>query len=135
MNARNAILVPAVALMCMSWTVQAQGNKAISFGGAIKAGPVSASGDGTHCYSAMPVLPISPVFCENKKSGETSFGVATPAGSLQMGGRGNDGRNNFIKIGSPTIGVNVGPQGSVKIQSPSITRSGITGSTTYDPNQ
>ena len=122
------------AFVCLNGEAQAGNtNKWFSFGGAMKAGPLSVSKDGTRCYSASPVLPVSPVACENKKTWETSFGITTPAGSLQTGGRGNDGMNNFIKLGTPTLGGVVGPQGSVKIRTPSFTRSGITGSTTYDP--
>lgn len=98
--------------------------------GSVKAGPVSVSPDGTKCFS-VPLLPISPAFCGNKKTGESSWGVSTPVGSLQLGGKGTDGKNNFIKVtgGAPTP---VTPQVGVKIPTPCLTRAGMTSATTLE---
>jgi hypothetical protein len=104
-----------------------------SFGASASTGPLSASKDGTKCVT-IPMGPIGPTFCSNKKEGESSFGVSTPIGSLQAGGKGSDGRNNFIEVGAgPSVG-GFGAEGSVRIPTPSFTRAGITGGTTYDPN-
>ena len=117
------------SLIAMTAITTTQAGGGPTFGISAKAGPISASPDGTKCVSVLPVSPISPVFCENKKTGETSWGVSTPVGSLQLGGKGTDGKNNFIKITvSPPMPVT--PQGSVKVPTPSLTRSGITGATT-----
>ena len=94
------------------------------FGTSIKAGPISVSKDGTQCYS-IPFLPITPVACENKRTGETSAGVGIAGFSLSVGGKGPTGSNNFIKIGAG-LDTPVTSQVSVKIPSPSYTRSGIT---------
>lgn len=122
-------IAAASLAMAMAMTAQAGGSPKV--GVSAKVGPVSASPDGTKCVAVLPVSPISPVFCENKKTGETSWGVSTPVGSLQLGGNGTDGKNNFIKItgSAPTP---VSPQGSVKIPTPSLTRSGMTGATTLE---
>jgi hypothetical protein len=118
-------------LLAVGVTAVAQGGDAVKPSVAAKVGPVSVSPDGTRCVT-VPVGPISPTFCENKKTGETSFGVSTPAGSLQVGGRGSSGSNNFIKVGAPSVPGVVGVQGSVKVKTPSLTRSGITSATTLE---
>lgn len=123
------LTVSGVALLVGGFVLAGDANKPVSFGTNLKVGPLSASPDGTRCI-AIPIFPISPVFCNNSGNGEDAFGVSTPFGSLVTGGRGKDGKNNFVKIGSPILigvdGLPIGPQVSVKITTPSFTRSGIT---------
>jgi len=119
-------------MVCLLCGTGVFGQKKTSFGTSVSVGPVSVSKDGTKCVT-IPVAPVSPTFCENKKTGESSFGVSTPVGSLQTGGRGTDGKNNFVEVGAGPSANIVGVEGSVRISTPSLTRSGITGGTTYDP--
>lgn len=129
MKATNPLMA---ALLLVCGVGIAGADDRIKTGVAAHVGPLSASPDGTKCIK-IPIGPgFSAIGCENKKTGETSFGVGTPAGSLQVGGRGPDGKNNFVKLGTPTYGGAVGMSGSVKISAPSYTRSGITGATTLD---
>lgn len=129
MKAVNVVV--AISVVCGINTCALAQNKP-SVGVSVSVGPVSVSKDGTKCVTIL-VGPVSPIFCENNKTGESSFGVCTPIGSVMTGGRGNDGKNNFVEVGvGPSIG-KVGVEGSVRIPTPSFTRSGITGGTTYDP--
>jgi hypothetical protein len=90
-------------------------------------GPVSGSvsRDGGRSMSISPNPYLGPVVSSNPKTGESSWGVGCPAGSLQLGGKGSNGKNNFIKatVGLPS---RVTPQISVKIPTPSFTRAGMT---------
>lgn len=121
----NKMIVAAILITGM---VSASGEDnekpKVRFGYGVKgsAGVVGAgqSADGTTSGSVGPV-----VFSSNPKTGEKCWGVGTPVGSLQLCGKGTDGKNNAVKVtvGAPTP---VSPTGSVTIPTPSFTRSGIT---------
>jgi hypothetical protein len=109
--------------------VSRQGQRTVTVTAGVKGsvGPVSGaiSRNGGYSVSASPSPYLGPVFSSNPKTGESSWGVGCPVGSLQLGGKGSEGKNNFVKV---TAGFRspVTPQVSVKIRTPSFTRAGMT---------
>jgi len=84
--------------------------------GSVKGVGASASGNGNKCGTIAGVT-----FCSNSKTGEKSVGVS----GLQVGGKGNTGKNNFvaIKVSTPFP---VTPTCTVKVNTPTFTRAGMT---------
>ena len=85
----------------------------------VSVGPVSASKskDGTKCGTFYGVSA-----CSNSKTGEKSFGVSGGGLSLMQGGKGSSGKNNFVKVSASAVSRSC----SMKIRTPSFTRSGMT---------
>lgn len=121
----NKVIVAAILITGMVSASGEDNEKSkVKFGYGVKgsAGVLGAgkSADGSTSGSVGPV-----VFSSNPKTGEKCWGVGTPVGSLQLCGKGTDGKNNAVKVtvGAPTP---VSPTGSVKVSTPCFTRSGMT---------
>lgn len=101
------------------------GAVAVRFGWRLKAGPISHASDGNFAGTiALPGMP-GLVFSQNQLSGETSWGISWGWGSLQLGRKGSDGKDNFIKI---SFGVDwfATPFFSAKVSTPTFTPAGMT---------
>lgn len=88
--------------------------------GSVKGVGASASGNGNKCGTIAGVT-----FCSNSKTGEKSVGVSGGGVSLQVGGKGTTGANNFVavKVSTP---LPVTPTCTVKVNTPTFTRAGMT---------
>jgi len=84
--------------------------------GSVKGVGASTSGNGNKCGTIAGVT-----FCSNSKTGEKSVGVS----GLQVGGKGTTGANNFVavKVSTP---LPVTPTCTLKVNTPSFTRAGMT---------
>ncbi len=85
----------------------------------VSVGPVSASKskDGNTCGTISGVT-----ICSNSKTGEKSFGVSGGGLSFTQGGKGESGKNNFVKVSASAVSRSC----SMKILTPSFTRAGMT---------